>query len=145
MFDIVIVGGGILGTTLAYQLSKHIPGRRIVAIEKEDDVARHTSGRNTGVIHRPFYLDPEKKKKFARYAQDSYPFWKEYARIKGLPWKEVGTLEVALEVAQWERLKKYKTWSLQNGMIEQEVRLFNPEQVREIEPNVQCFASECTN
>ncbi|MBI2552460.1 FAD-dependent oxidoreductase [Candidatus Uhrbacteria bacterium] len=137
-YDIVIVGGGILGTALAYQLSKHIPGERIVVVEKEEGVARHTSSRNTGVIHRPFYLDPISKGKFARCAQESYEFWKEYAARKGLPWREVGTLEVALDEAQLARLKKYKAWSLQNGMGDSEVRLLSAEEVREIEPSAWC-------
>lgn len=137
-YDIAIIGAGILGTALAYQLSKVMNGEKIVVLEKEDEVARHTSSRNTGVLHRPFYLDPEKKGKFARCAQESYGFWKEYAAEKGLPWREVGTLEVALDGGQMERLKKYKQWSLQNGMADEEVRLLTPDEVREIEPNVHC-------
>lgn len=141
MFDIVIIGGGILGTTLAYQLSKITTGAKIVVLEKENDVAQHTSGRNTGVLHRPFYLDPVKKGKFARCAQESYGFWKEYAAKKSLPWKEVGTLEVALDAQGFERLKKYKQWSLQNGMADKEVRLLTVEEARAIEPSVRCIGA----
>ncbi|MBI4135798.1 FAD-dependent oxidoreductase [Candidatus Uhrbacteria bacterium] len=137
-YRFVIVGGGILGTTLAYQLSKHISGERIVVIEKEEDVARHTSSRNTGVLHRPFYLDPDKKNKFAQCAQESYSFWKEYTARKNLPWRQVGTLEVAFDAEGCARLQEYKKWSLQNGMRDDEVRLLNVEEVRAIEPNVQC-------
>lgn len=137
-YRIAIIGGGILGTTLAYLLSQKIRGEEIVVIEQEDDVAKHTSGRNTGVLHRPFYLDPEKKKKFAACAQESYAFWKEYAAKKHLPWKEVGTIEVALDAAGVERLQQYKQWSLQNGMRDDEVRLLTSEAVRAIEPKVRC-------
>src|SRR3989338_8225392 len=66
MYDFAIIGGGILGTALAYQLSKESDGTKIAVLEKENEVAQHTSGRNTGVLHRPFYLDPETKGKFAR-------------------------------------------------------------------------------
>ncbi len=141
MYDIAIIGGGILGTSLAYQFSKQIVGKKIVVIEKEDAVARHTSGRNTGVIHRPFYLDPATKGKFAKCAQESYGFWKEYATRKGLPWQQVGTLEVALDDAGCVRLKKYKQWLLQNGMADNEVRLLSAEQVCEIEPSVRCVGA----
>jgi len=57
-FDIAIIGGGILGTTISYWISS-LYDSRICVIEKESDVAQHTSKRNTGVIHSPFYLDPE--------------------------------------------------------------------------------------
>lgn len=138
MYDVAIIGGGILGTALAYQLSKVKGGEKIVVLEKEDEVARHTSSRNTGVLHRPFYLDPETKGRFARCAQESYGWWKKYAAEKGLPWREVGTLEVALDQAQVGRLKKYKQWSLQNGMADDEVRILTSQEAREIEPKVQC-------
>lgn len=140
-YSIAIIGGGILGTALAYRLSQVMNGQKIVVLEKEDGVARHTSSRNTGVLHRPFYLDPVKKGKFARCAQESYGFWKEYAAAKGLPWREVGTLDVALDETQCARLRKYKQWSLQNGMHDEEVRLLTPEEVREIEPNVRCLGA----
>ena len=141
MYDFAIIGGGILGTALAYQLSKEREGTKIAVFEKESEVAQHTSGRNTGVLHRPFYLDPETKGKFARCAQESYGFWKEYARAKGLPWKEVGTLEAALDDIEYARLKKYKDWSLQNGMADEEARLLSAEEVRTIEPKVRCVGA----
>lgn len=130
-----------MGTTLAYQLSKAGEGKKIVVIEKEEGVARHTSSRNTGVLHRPFYLDPDKKGKFARCAQESYEFWKEYAAAKGLPWREVGTIEVALTHSQLEHLEHYKQWARANGMQEDEVQLLNPDEIRQHEPNVRAVGA----
>ena len=60
-FDIAILGGGILGTTISYWIS-NLYDSSVCVIEKESNVAQHTSGRNTGVVHTPFYLNPEKKK-----------------------------------------------------------------------------------
>src|SRR5207245_10046421 len=54
---VTIVGGGILGTSFAYWLANRYDGR-IAVLEKESQVATHTSRRNTGVVHRPAYLDP---------------------------------------------------------------------------------------
>ena len=139
-FDAVIAGGGILGTTLAYWLSSLYEGR-IALLEMEPGVARHTSGRNTGVVHRPFYLHPEKRKNFARCANVSYYLWKDYAQTKKLPWKEIGTLEVATREKEVEHLKKYMDWSLQNGMGKEEVEYLSGEQVRKLEPNVHCLAA----
>lgn len=139
-FDAAVAGGGILGTTLAYWLSTLYEGR-IAVLEKDEGVARQTSGRNTGVIHRPFYLHPEKRKIFARCAQVSYGFWKDYARAKNLPWKEVGTLEVATREREIEHLKKYVDWSLQNGMAKGEVEFLGPREVRKLEPCVECLGA----
>lgn len=59
-YDIAIVGGGILGTTISYWLSA-LYDLKICVIEKERDVAMHTSSRNTGLVHSPLHLDPQKK------------------------------------------------------------------------------------
>src|SRR5438132_410494 len=67
-WDVTIVGGGVLGTSIAYWLAQQYEGR-IAVLEKEVDVAAHTSRRNTGVVHRPFYLDPVGRKVFARCAE----------------------------------------------------------------------------
>src|SRR5216117_1975683 len=64
-WDVAIIGGGILGTSVSYWIGNQHRGR-IAVIEKEGDVAVHTSRRNTGVVHRPFYLDPAKRRVFAR-------------------------------------------------------------------------------
>ena len=77
-FDIAIVGGGVLGTSISYWIS-NLYDLNVCVIDKESDVAKHTSGRNTGVIHTPFYLDPEKKKIFAKSAYLSNTLWKKLA------------------------------------------------------------------
>src|SRR3989442_13257444 len=93
-WDVTIVGGGILGTSFAYRLANRYDGR-IAVIEKEAQVAAHTSRRNTGVIHRPFYLDPVGRRVFARSSQAAYGMWKAFAAQRGLPWSPLGTLEAA--------------------------------------------------
>ncbi|OGR79520.1 MAG: hypothetical protein A3I11_03885 [Elusimicrobia bacterium RIFCSPLOWO2_02_FULL_39_32] len=139
-FDLTILGGGILGTCLSYWSSLLYEGK-IAVLEKEKDVALHTSGRNTGVVHRPFYLNPEKKKVFARSAQISYHLWKKYALLRNLPWKEIGTIEVAVEKEEVNSLEKYMSWALQNGMDESEVEYLSGEQVRAKEPYVHCLGA----
>jgi len=136
-YDLVVVGAGILGTTLAYWLSLLYEGR-IALVEKEIEVARHATLRNTGVIHRPFYLDPEKKKLFAISAQLSYGMWKKYAELKNLPWNEVGTIEVAESPDEQARVEKYYQYSLANGMKPAEVELLESSALRRVEPNLYC-------
>lgn len=140
-YGVVIVGAGILGTTLAYWMSTLYKAGSIIVLEKEKEVAFHQTGRNTGVIHRPFYLNPEKKKIFAKSAFLSYELWKKYAKLKKLHWNEVGTLEVAIDQNQCEHLKDYLKWSFKNGLKKNEVELLSKEEVREIEPNVKCHGA----
>src|SRR5438093_3035697 len=135
--DVAVVGGGILGTSVAYWLAARYDGRFVV-LEKEARVAEHTSRRNTGVVHRPFYLHPKKRRVFARAAQVSYGLWKKYAAEKHLPFAEIGTLEVALRESQMETLETYMTWATENGMARGEVELLDGAEVRRLEPNVRC-------
>lgn len=123
-YDIIVVGGGILGVTLSYWLST-VPGLKIALIEASDDVARHSSSRNTGVIHRPFYMNPEKKKLFAWASQKSYGMWKSFAMSFNLPWNPTGTLEIARREEDLGRLDNFSRWAVQNGMESSEFTVFN--------------------
>jgi L-2-hydroxyglutarate oxidase len=134
-WDVVIIGGGILGTSLSYWIGNQYEGR-VAVLEKEQDVAVHTSRRNTGVIHRPFYLDPVKRRIFARCSQAAYGMWKSYARERGLPWEPVTTLEVATRPEDVKRVEKYYHWGLENGMGEDELEILTAEEVRKLEPHV---------
>ena len=136
-FDVAIVGGGILGVTISYWLSE-LSDCSIALIDKENEVAFHTSSRNTGMVHRPFYLNPEKKKIFAKASQKSYFMWKDLAQRDNLTWKQLGTLEVATNEDQVKTLDQYKKWALQNGMTEEEVKVLSSEEVSKIEPKVKC-------
>src|SRR3990172_895322 len=124
-WDVAVVGGGILGTSIGYWLANRYEGR-IAVLEREPQVALHTSHRNTGVIHRPFYLDPVKRRIFARSSQAAYGMWRTYAAARGLPWSPVTTFEVATTEAQVPSLEKYHAWGLENGMAPQELQVLTP-------------------
>jgi (S)-2-hydroxyglutarate dehydrogenase len=132
---VTIIGGGILGTSVSYWLANQYEGR-IAVIEKEQQVAVHTSKRNTGVVHRPFYLDPIKRRVFARASQAAYGMWKSYAVERGLPWSPVTTLEVATREEDVKRVEKYYHWGLDNGMGEDELEVLTAEEVHGLEPHV---------
>lgn len=136
-YDIVIIGAGILGTSLAYMFST-FTDYRVALIEKENSPAMHASSRNTGVIHRPFYLDPERKKIFAKAAQYSYSMWKELSLKYGLPWNQNGTIEVAVRESDLDVLQKYAHFSTVNGMDREEFEILNSSDVSRIEPSVHC-------
>jgi len=139
-WDVTVVGGGILGTSVAYWLADRFEGR-IALIEREPQVAEHTSRRNTGVIHRPFYLDPDARKVFARSSQAAYGMWKDYTAARALSWNPVGTLEVATDEARARKLVTYRRWGEANGMTPDELQLLTSEEVRRLEPHVRCHGA----
>ena len=139
-FNVSVIGAGILGVSIAYWLSS-MYDCEIVLIDKEAQVATHTSKRNTGVIHRPFYLNPEKKRVFARAAQKSYFMWKDLAEKYNLTCKPVGTLEVAIEEHQLLTLDQYEEWAAKNGMSKDEFEVLDSEVVKNIEPELNCLGA----
>ena len=137
-FDLVIVGGGILGTSLSYFLSFLNKSKKIAVIEQENNVAQHTSGRNTGKVHAPYLYSPEKKKLFANAAFHGYEMWKEYAKLQNLPFKEDGVIEVALDEKGIKVLEKYLKWGKQNGLEEKDIELIDKTELKKIEPEIKC-------
>lgn len=138
-FDVAIIGGGILGTTLSYWLSSLFDAK-ICVLEKENHVAAHASGRNTGVVHSPFYIDPKKRGKIAKAALLSHDLWQEFALQNNIPWKECGTIEVALDEKQHKLLEKYMVWGKQNGIPDERMELLDSTDVMKKEPNVRCHS-----
>jgi len=139
-FDVIVIGAGVLGVTISYWLSS-LYECRIALLDTAQVAAAHTSTRNTGVIHRPFYLDPVKKRIFAKTSLISHPLWESLARREGLPWRPIGTLNVAAEEREVVTLEKYRRWGLENGMEEHELDLLDGKEVRDLEPEVNCRAA----
>ncbi len=138
-FDIGIIGGGILGTTISYWIS-NLYDSSVCVIDKESDVAKHTSGRNTGVVHTPFYLDPEKKKIFAKSAYLSRNLWKTLAIQTQSPWMEIGTIEVAIDELQHKTLEKYQKWGIENGVNEDSLLILDSSELKQKEKNLECYS-----
>jgi len=138
-YDIAIIGAGILGTTISYWLST-LYDLNVCVIEKENGVAQHTSSRNTGVVHSPFYLDPKKRKTSAVSSLVSHDLWEIFAKKKSLPWFEVGTIEVASDEQQHKTLEKYMKWSTQNGIPEKQVELLDSKGLLKKESNLHAYS-----
>ncbi|MGI0019124.1 MAG: NAD(P)/FAD-dependent oxidoreductase [Nitrososphaera sp.] len=138
-YKVAVIGGGVLGTSIAYFLAGEARNPASIAlIEQESDIARHTSSRNTGKVHAPFLYDPVKKKLFAKAASLGFEMWQAFARAKGLPFKQDGVLEVATDDRGIDRLQKYMAWGEANGLAKSELQLLDKRQVAEIEPAVRC-------
>ena len=138
-FDCILIGAGILGTTLAYWLSQSYAGS-IAVIDSAADVASHSSSRNSGILHRPFYMDPEQRRVFAYCAHVSYDFWKEFAQKRKLPWYPCGTLEIALRPEERAVLEKFYSWAKQNGMREDELEILSELEISKRYPHIRASA-----
>lgn len=145
-YDIAIIGGGILGCSIAYLLSYYSkPSTRMVLIEQESSAAFHASSRNTGKVHAPFLYDPSKKKLFAEAAALGFQMLFDYCRSRHLPFVRDGVMQVATNEKGIDHLHRYIDWGHANGLSDQEIKFLDSQEVREIEPNVRCKgAIHCT-
>lgn len=146
MYRVAVIGGGVLGTSIAYFLAGQARDpASVVLIEQEDGVARHASSRNTGKVHAPFLYDPARKKLFAKAASMGFDMWQKFAQEKGLLFKQDGVLEVATDERGVDRLHRYMEWGEANGLEKHELRFLDKGEAALLEPNVRCeSAVYCT-
>ena len=91
--DVLIIGGGVVGLSIAIALQESQGNLKIVIAEKEEKVILHASGRNSGVIHAGFYYSSESlKSKFCRLGNSEL---KKFCRDQNLPLLEIGKVVVA--------------------------------------------------
>ncbi len=126
--EILIVGGGILGLALARELAGRGFGD-ILIIEKEPELGRHASGRNSGVLHAGIYYAAESLK--ARYCLEGNRAMKDYCRQRELPLMERGKVIVARDESELPTLRELHDRALANGA---KVELIDEKQLNEIEP-----------
>ncbi|AWI28525.1 L-2-hydroxyglutarate oxidase [Streptomyces tirandamycinicus] len=129
--DVLVIGGGIIGLSTAYALTRAAPGTSVVVLEKEQGPARHQTGRNSGVIHSGIYYRPGSlKARFAvRGAAETVKFCAEY----GVPHEVTGKLIVATGREELPRLHALAQRGRENGIP---VRELGPAQMAEYEPEV---------
>ena len=132
--DFLIIGAGIIGLTLARQLQEKAPGKKILMLEKEPDVALHGSGRNSGVLHAGFYYTSNSLK--ARFTRDGNIALKKYCRDNNLAVNECGKVVVAGDATELRALHELEKRGLANGV---DVRLITEGELAGIEPNAKTF------
>lgn len=129
--DYLIIGGGIVGLTIALEIKKRDAKARIVVLEKEKELAQHGSGRNSGVLHAGFYYTADSLK--ARFTREGNARWKQFVEARGLKINRCGKLVVAKNQQEVEGLKELKRRGDLNGV---ETYLISLEEARKIEPRV---------
>lgn len=128
--DYLIIGAGVIGLTLAKQLLEKHPGKRVLLLEKEPDVAAHSSGRNSGVLHAGFYYSANSLK--ARFTREGNAAMKAYCRSRGLAMNECGKVVVASGEGELPALYELERRGRANGV---DVKLISEAELAGIEPN----------
>ena len=128
--DIVVIGGGIMGLSIARELSKRYPGTSLIVIEKEPAVAMHASGRNSGVLHAGFYYTADSLK--ARFTRAGNRALTDYCLENGLPINRCGKVVVASNEQEVDGILELKRRGDRNRV---ELALVDPHELNAIEPN----------
>ena len=130
-YDIAIIGGGIVGLATAYQIGLDAPSSKIVILEKEPAVARHQTGRNSGVLHSGIYYKPGSLK--AKNCLSGKESMVRFCEQESIPYALCGKVIVATDESELPGLQKIYERGLANGVA---CTLIGPEALREIEPHV---------
>jgi (S)-2-hydroxyglutarate dehydrogenase len=131
-YDVAIVGGGIVGLSSAYNLLMQRPNTSLVLLEKEDDVAAHQTGNNSGVIHSGIYYKPGSLK--AINCLSGYRMLLDFCDENKIPYDLCGKIIVATEERELEQLQILYDRGLENGL--EGMTLLDSDGIAEHEPHV---------
>lgn len=131
-FDAIVVGGGIVGLATALQLQRSRPGTQILLLEKENQLAKHQTGNNSGVIHSGLYYKPGSLK--ARNCIRGYHLLVDFCREQAIPFELCGKIVVATEEHERPLLNNLYERGVQNGLGG--LKRLKKEELKEYEPRV---------
>jgi L-2-hydroxyglutarate oxidase LhgO len=131
VYDIAVVGGGIVGLATTRELLLRHPRLRIANVEKENAWNKHQTGHNSGVIHSGIYYKPGSLK--AKLCVEGRKLAWEYCDAKGIEYKQVGKLIVATEESELGRLDDLWDRGHQNGI--EGLEMLDAAQIEEREPH----------
>ena len=132
MHDIIVIGGGIVGLATALRLKEQKPSLKILLLEKENEVAKHQTGHNSGVIHSGLYYKPGSLK--ATNCIRGYEMLIDFCRREGVEFDLCGKIVVATSEEQKPLLKNLFDRGMQNGLVNN--KMINAGEIKEIEPHV---------
>ena len=130
-YDVVIAGGGVVGLATGLEITRRFPRLRLLLVEKEDRVARHQSGHNSGVIHSGIYDKPGSLK--ARLCVAGAAAMIEFCREHGIPHQVCGKVILATTEAELSVLEGLRQRGEANGL--KGLRVIGAEELRGIEPH----------
>ncbi len=132
--DFLVVGGGVVGINVAWQIKKKYPSASVIVIEKEQTYAAHASGRNSGVLHAGFYYTADSLK--ARFTRVGNKLLTEYCERKKLPIRKCGKLVVAKDASDLPQLEELIRRGQANHV---QLEVLTTKEAQEIEPRVKTF------
>jgi L-2-hydroxyglutarate oxidase len=131
IYDYIIIGGGIVGVSTAWQLQQRYPDKKVLLLEKESEFATHQTGHNSGVIHAGVYYEPGSlKAKFCRAGVDATI---DFCQQHDIPFNQCGKLLVATNELEVKRMEALYQRCKKNNI---EVELLDKQQLKIEEPNI---------
>jgi L-2-hydroxyglutarate oxidase LhgO len=132
-----VVGGGIIGVSVARRLLEVEPTAKVTLLEKEPELALHQTGRNSGVVHAGLYYPPGSLK--ARLCRRGVGLLRQFCADHGLTYEECGKVLVALDGRERDRLVDIRERAIANGVPD--VRLLDRDELRAVEPHADGVAA----
>ena len=130
-FDVAIVGGGIVGLATAYKLQLKYPKLCLAVVEKEDSLAFHQTGRNSGVIHSGLYYKPNSLK--AKNCVNGRKQLVQFAKNNNIDYDVCGKIVLATNKREAKKLLQLKINGEKNGL--KDLKILDSNELKEIEPN----------
>jgi len=131
IYDYIIIGGGIVGVSTAWQLQQCYPDKKILLLEKESEFATHQTGHNSGVIHAGVYYEPGSLK--AKFCREGVNATINFCKQHNIPFNQCGKLLVATNELEVKRMEALYQRCQKNNI---EVELLNKQQLKIQEPNI---------
>lgn len=129
-FDTAIIGGGIVGLATAWQVTQRHPNRKVVLLEKEDALAAHQTGRNSGVIHSGIYYKPGSLR--ATNCRAGKVALEEFCTTHDVKWQQTGKVIVATAENQFQALDNIFKRGQENGV---RCEIVDESRLKELEPH----------
>ena len=134
---VAIIGGGIVGVAVAREILRRRPDTDVTLFEKEDRLASHQTGHNSGVVHAGLYYEPGSNK--ALLCRRGVGLLEDFCAERGIRRIACGKVLVALDGVERARLDDIKAQAVANGVPD--VRIIGPSELRELEPHVRGVAA----
>lgn len=130
MYDVIIVGAGIVGLACGVKLVEKNPSLKILFVEKESEIAKHQTGNNSGVIHSGIYYKPGSLK--AKNCIHGYNMLLDFCRKHDVKFDICGKIILAASKQEMPIMKNIYDRGVQNGL--QGLQILNTYELKEIEP-----------